>query len=336
MKKKAVSGLIILIILILVVVGVTIYSFNREPAQIEFSISDEIAGLTEQANYNHKLSKQYKGEFIGAVYIEGVISQTNAQYDQHWLMSTIRKLKNNPRNTALAIFINSPGGAVYQADEVYLALMDYRTTGRPVYVYQGAMAASGGYYISCAGNQIYANRNTLTGCIGVIMGNSYDLTGLFEKLGIKSTTIHSGKNKNMMNYNEPFTEEQKAIMQSMCDECYEQFVSIVSNSRNLSYDKACELSDGRLYTAKQALNNDLIDKIDSWENMLRDLSEKLEKPGIKVTTYKKPKKNPTMLELLTGKAHEFATAKAAGTLGLPEKVIDDMNNSGLTPMYLAQ
>ena len=161
-------------------------------------------------------------------------------------MNTIRNLKNNSNNAALAIFINSPGGAVYQADEVYLALNDYKTTGRPIYVYQGPMAASGGYYISCAGDKIYANRNTLTGCIGVIMGSSYDLTGLFDKIGIKSETIHSGKNKNMFNYNEPVTDEQRAIMQAMCDECYDQFVSIVAKNRGIQYNTCCKISDDRL------------------------------------------------------------------------------------------
>ena len=84
----------------------------------------------------------------------------------------------------IAVFIDSPGGTVYEADEAYLALQDYKTTGKPVYVYQGKLAASGGYYISCAAKKIYANRNSLTGSIGVISGSSYDLTGLFEKLGI--------------------------------------------------------------------------------------------------------------------------------------------------------
>ena len=252
-------------------------------------------------------------------------------------MNTIKALKENDKNSALAVFINSPGGAVYQADEVYLALQDYRTTGRPVYVYQGSMAASGGYYISCAGNKIYANRNTLTGCIGVIMGESYDLTGLFEKLGIKSTTIHSGANKNMMNYNEPFTDEQKAIMQAMCDECYDQFVSIVAKSRGIQYNTCCKISDGRLYTAKQAIEHRLIDAIDSWDNMLRDLAEnELKKPGIKVVTYKYQRKQ-TLYDMVTGKALELENAKAAAQLGIPAEVMKSMNNENrFTPMYLAQ
>ena len=341
MKRATKSGLIVLILLVLGITGYTVYTVldmnEHEPISISSSGSFRVAEDSE--SYDPAAAKQYKRNFIAALYIEGTITEANQNYNQKWLMSTINSLKNNDKNAALAVFINSPGGAVYQADEVYLALNDYKTTGRPVYVYQGPMAASGGYYISCAGNKIYANRNTLTGCIGVIMGSSYDLTGLFEKIGIKSTTIHSGKNKNMMNFNEPFTEEQQKIMQSMCDECYEQFVSIVAKNRGIQYDTCCIISDGRVYTAKQALELRLIDAIDSWDNMLRDLAEnELKKPGIKVRTFKYEKRPQNLIEVLSGKALELENAKAAAQLGVPVEVMEAMNSkeSKMVPMYLAQ
>lgn len=340
MKNTTKSGIIVLVVLILVVAGYTAYSIKNQNFTFEKSVSTSSDSYRVAENsdaYDPLAAKNYKNEFIAALYIEGTIQEENNSYSQKWLMSTIKGLKENDKNAALAIFINSPGGAVYQADEVYLALQDYRTTGRPIYVYQGSMAASGGYYISCAGNKIYANRNTLTGSIGVIMGSSYDLTGLFDKIGIKSTTIHSGKNKNMMNFNEPFTDEQKAIMQSICDECYDQFVSIVAKSRGLQYFTACDISDGRIYTAKQALELRLIDAIDSWDNMLTELAvNELKKPGIKVNTYKKPKRKQTMFDLISGKALELENAKAAAQLGVPVEVIKSMNDRNMIPMYLAQ
>ena len=338
MTKTTRSGLIVLIIFLIAVGAYTFYSIkgiNQDTTSIGSS-SGTYRVAEDSDSYNAAEAKAYKKEFIAALYIEGVISETNQSYNQKWLKNTISSLKKNDKNVALAIFINSPGGAVYQADEIYLALNDYKTTGRPVYVYQGPLAASGGYYISCAGTRIYANRNTLTGCIGVIMGNSFDLTGLFDKMGIKSETIHSGKNKNMMNYNEPLTDEQRAIMQSMCDECYDQFVSIVAKNRGIQYNTCCKLSDGRLYSAKQALEHRLIDAIDSWDNMLRDLAEnELKKPGIKVETFKYQKKQ-SLYEMLTGKALEIQTAKAAAQLGVPADVIKAMNTEDrFTPMYLA-
>lgn len=334
MKNKFNSGLIVLILLIIFGLGYSTVKVVRPLRQK--AKSTYVASTERTTDYNPQAAKSYKNDYIAALYIEGTIQEENLTYNQNWLMSTIQRLKKDTNNAALAVYINSPGGAVYQADEVYLALQEYKAaTGRPIYVYQGPMAASGGYYISCAANEIYANRNTLTGCIGVLMGTAFDLTGLFEDLGIEATTVHSGRNKNMMNYNEPFNEEQQAIMQSMCDECYEQFVTIVARARHISYGRAEELSDGRTYTAKQALENGLIDKIDSWDHMIEDLSNKIEKPGIRVITYKKEKRRQTMFDLITGRAADFATSVTASKLGIPVKVVEDINNSSMIPMYLA-
>lgn len=336
MKKSFKSGLIVLIVMLLIVAGLSFTSIFvqiKKPGKAVFAKNTTTSKSVYSATPGVKADKEYAREYIGAIYIEGTIEAANSSYNQKWLMNTISRLKEDSKNAGLAVYINSPGGAVYQADEIYHALQDYRTTGRKIYIYQGPMAASGGYYISCAGNKIYANRNTLTGSIGVICGQSMDLTGLFERLGIKSETIHSGKNKNMMNYNEPFTDEQKAIMQSICDECYEQFVSIVSNQRNIPLNKMYEIADGRIYTAKQALNHGLIDSINSWDNMLADFAEELDKPGINVKSFQYERKQ-TMMELMMGKVSDIKKTEAASKLGIPVCVLDDIENNSITPMYL--
>ncbi len=329
MKKNFKTGLIVLIVIIVVILFVSIGSlFQRR----SFS-TPEVSIQTYSSNPSVKVSSSSKKQYIAALYIEGTIEEANNSYNQKWLLETISNLKNDSKNQGLAIYVNSPGGAVYQADEIYLALQDYKTSGKQIYVYQGPMAASGGYYISCAANKIYANRNTLTGCIGVICGQSFDLTGLFENLGIKSETIHSGKNKNMMNYNEPFTDEQREIMQSISNECYEQFVSIVVSQRHISFDEAYKVSDGRLYTANQALNNNLIDKIDSWDGMITDFSSEIEKKGIDVKTFKYQKKQ-TMMEMILSKVEDIKKTENATQLGLPTKVLNDINNFNSYPAYI--
>ena len=335
MNKQDKKGVITLcVIIFVVVVAVTISTIimtrnsdnGYRTATTEVTVSDE----------NEVIDKSsYKKEFIATLYIEGTIEEANSQYNQKWLMDTIKNLKKNNKNVALAIYIDSPGGGVYQADEVYLALQDYKTTGRPIFVYQGPMAASGGYYISCAADQIFANRNTLTGCIGVIFGQSLDITGLLDKVGIKSKTFHSGRNKTMLSPDTPLTEEQEAIMQSMCDECYEQFVSIVANNRDMTYEQAAELSDGRLYTAKQALENGLIDGIDSWENMLTILAEDvLEKPGIKVIEYKKEVEDEFgILDLILSSKTKMHQQETAAKLGIPVSALEYMEFDSY-PAYL--
>ena len=112
----------------------------------------------------------------------------------------------------------------------YLKLKEYKeTTDRPVWDYMAHYAASGGYMVSMAADRIYANPNTVTGSIGVIM-SGYDLTGLYEKLGIRYVSITSGENKD----SSQLTDEQIAIYQTQVDEYYNKFIGIVSEGRSMS------------------------------------------------------------------------------------------------------
>jgi protease-4 len=209
-------------------------------------------------------------EYVAVLNITGVIEEANRSYNQEWLLRTIGLLKDDRKNLGILLFIDSPGGSVYESDDAYLALEDYAASGKPLWAYLGSVAASGGYYIACAADTIAANRNTLTGSIGVISAQSVDLTGLFDQYGVSVTTITAGKNKNMLNFNSPLTEEQRAIMQGIADECYEQFVGIVAESRGLPVDEVKTLADGRVYTASQAQKLRLIDGIASFDQTLND------------------------------------------------------------------
>ena len=128
-----------------------------------------------------------------------------------------------------------------------------------------SMAASGGYYISAPCDKIYANRNTFTGSIGVTMGSYYDVSELLEKYGVKVTTITAGDNKAMGSYTEPMSDEQKAILQSLVDEAYDQFTGIVAEGRKMDIKTVKKLADGRIYSAKQAKENGLIDEIGTFQ-----------------------------------------------------------------------
>lgn len=327
--RKFNTGLTVFIIIIVVALGLTFLAvFN--PFDFSFSKPKFETSITTNGT---TIQKGKSKNYIATVYIEGTIENANYTYNQKWLLETIQKLKNDKNNVAIALFVNSPGGGVYQSDEVYLALQDYKTTGKKVYAYMGSLAASGGYYISCAAEKIYANRNTLTGSIGVISGQTFDLTELFDNMGIKSETIHAGKNKNMGNYNEPFTDEQRAIMQSIADESYDQFVGIVANSRHMTIAEVEELADGRVYTAKQALENGLIDKIDSFDFMMYTLKTETsgEETSVKEYRYEKRKSS---FELLLGSSTKLRESEAAAKLGLPERVVKDMNHSSIYPAYI--
>lgn len=320
MKKDFKTGLIVLFVLILIICGVTVTSFYM-PNNIN---------ITSSSIYKVDYTKNYKGQYVGLVYLTGTIEEKNNEYNQDWILNTISKLKNDKKNLGMVLYIDSPGGSVYQADQVYFALKEYKASGKALEVYMGPLAASGGYYIACAADEIWANRNTLTGSIGVIAGQSFDMTEFLKNLGIKSETIHAGKNKNMMNYNEEFTDEQRQIMQSIADECYEQFCKIVAEERGLTIEKVHELADGRIYSANQAFSNGLIDNIGTLDKAVDNLTTKLEKPGIKVTNYSYESKE-SFISTLMGIINSSNT-KAKGIL--PEEILQDIENSDLYPAYL--
>lgn len=281
MQKSEKKGLIVLVVITILAITIPV-ARNVTASKVSFSGSNTSG---TRANLRPSLKT-----YIAELYITGTIQEKNSEYNQEWLLKTISFLKNDEKNLGIILFIDSPGGTVYHADEAYIALLDYKSTGKKLYAYFGSMAASGGYYIGCAAEKIYANRNSLLGSIGVISAQTIDATSLMEKIGIKSVTVHAGKNKNMLNYNEPATEEQLNIMQALADECYQQFTEIVSLSRKMDIDKVKELADGRIYSAKQGKENGLIDEIATLEEaeLLIKTDFQEEMPIFKSFRYQKP------------------------------------------------
>jgi len=231
-----------------------------------------------------------RGPYIAVMYVEGSITsgQTDSfglpvGYQHGWTLDKIDELAADSNNRGLILFVDSPGGGVYESDELYLKLKEYKeTTDRPVYAAMGSIAASGGYYISTAADKIFANRNTWTGSIGVTIGTIYDITELLEKYGVKTITITAGENKAMGSMVEPLTEEQRAIFQSLVDEAYEQFTGIVSEERGIALDEVKAIADGRIYTAKQAHKIGLIDSIGTFDDALNDMREEYNLWGCEV------------------------------------------------------
>ena len=304
-------------------------SFASKKSSKQGDFLSMLSGKNEDEKWVHESGEGY----IARLYVNGIIQDENKTYNHQWIMDTIGELKEDEDNKALVLFIDSPGGGVYQADEVYLALLDYSTSGKPVYAYMGPLAASGGYYIACGAKYIMANRNTLTGSIGVLAGQFLDATGLMEKAGIKSETIHAGKNKNMGNFNEPVTEEQRQIMQSVADECYEQFVQIVSKSRGMPISSVKKLADGRIYTAKQAKEASLIDAIGSFTDLIAYIKTK-EFLGVDYSVEDfEYEETPSLYDYLTGMASAFKGESIFSAIGLPAHTEAVLSQSVPYPAY---
>jgi len=211
---------------------------------------------------------------FSVIKIEGTIAGDRAfgeaGYDHQGTINYIANLIGNPYDKGILLYMNTPGGTVYHSDELYLALLDYKAkTSRPVYVYMAETCASGGYYISVAADRIYANRITVTGSIGVF-STLLDTSELFDKIGVRTILVDTGEHKGVGTMGVEITPSQAAVMQSMIDEYYDLFVDLISDGRNMDNTTVRGLADGRIYTASQALDLDLIDEICSWEKALLD------------------------------------------------------------------
>lgn len=209
-------------------------------------------------------------DFVGVINIEGEIGASSSNsltsdstYNHDFYLKYIEMMEKSDKNKGILLYVDSPGGAVYESDEMYLKLMEYKEkTKRPIWAYFASQACSGGYYISMAADKIYANRNCWTGSIGVIVSLT-NCKKLYDKLGIKEIDITSGKNKAMGSQGLELTKEQRGILQSLVDEAYDQFVGIVADGRKMDKSAVKKIADGRIYSAKQAKEINLVDEVGS-------------------------------------------------------------------------
>lgn len=270
MEERKVKNKKPIIIFISILVAFIVLAIIIDGVHVNFEDTD-----------NDSVASNYGDEFIAQLNINGEITNDSSSvlssnsYDQTFLLNTIDELIDNDNNKGLLLFVNSPGGGVYATDELYLKIKEYEDeTRRPVYVNIGEMGASGGYYLAAAADKITINRNGITGSIGVRLNTIYDFSGLLEKYDIKHVNIVSGKNKAMGSSVDTMTKEQKKIYQSVVDEAFDQFVGVVADGRNMSEKEVLKLADGRIYTAKQSLDNGLVDQVATLDETIDLMKQK--------------------------------------------------------------
>ncbi len=186
--------------------------------------------------------------------------------------STIKKLRKaaeNPKIKAVLIRINSPGGTVATSQELNQAVTKLKEK-KPVFTSMGDICASGGYYVACATDKIYANPGTLTGSIGVIL-NGMNFKGLADKLGVQPQVVKSGLFKDIASPYRAMTDDERKILQGLIDDSYDQFVNAVATGRKMKVDDVKKIADGRIYSGRQAKKNGLVDELGSYQDALDEL-----------------------------------------------------------------
>ncbi len=189
---------------------------------------------------------------------------------------------------AVIVRINSPGGGVTASDIVYRELMRFKTdTKRAVVALFMDVAASGGYYIAQAADEIVAHPTTLTGSIGVI-ALLPDLKGLLEKIGVEVHTFKSGKNKDLGNIFRHMEEEERRLIQSIVDKMYGQFFEVVRKGRPfIPSERLKVLADGRVFLAEEALKEKLIDRVGYFDDALEAAKRHAGIAEARVVTYER-------------------------------------------------
>jgi protease-4 len=241
------------------------------------------------------------------------------------------KAASDPDVKAVVLRLNSPGGTVVAADIMYHSLQEFkRETKKPVVVCVTAMACSGGYYLACAGDGIIAQPSSVVGNIGTIF-QTYSVSGTLEKIGIKTVTIKSGRFKDIGSPLRDLNEEERDVLEEINQELFEQFVEVVREGRNkIDEQKLQELTDGRVFTAGQAMGEKLVDKIGYLADGIEWAKEMAGIEKAKVVIYHRP-------AAYTPNVYSSAMSNASGLDALINIELPDWLTSGGTQfLYLWQ
>ena len=196
----------------------------------------------------------------------------------------LRQAADDPRVKAAVLYIDSPGGEVTASDMIYSAVRNFREK-KPIVIYMGALAASGGYYVACGGSWLMANETTLTGSIGVIM-QALNYESLMGKVGLQMLTFKSGKFKDMLSGSRQITPEEQEYVQAMVMQTYDRFVGIVARERGLPEEELrTGLADGRVLSGKDAFAGKLVHQLGEVEDAYGKARELGGAPGATVVRY---------------------------------------------------
>lgn len=202
-----------------------------------------------------------------------VVELAGELFDATSFTKNLRVISRNDTVKGVLVHIDSPGGSVAASQEIYAELGKLAEQKR-VYISMAEVAASGAYYIACAGDQIYANPGTITGSIGVLMANA-DLSGLLDLVRVKPRTLKSGELKDAGSPLRPMTEKERVYLQAILDRLHAQFIAAVATDRHLDKHTVRTLADGRIFSGEEAQTLGLIDQIGTFYDALDDLKKSL-------------------------------------------------------------
>ncbi|MGZ8431512.1 MAG: signal peptide peptidase SppA [Candidatus Deferrimicrobiaceae bacterium] len=245
-----------------------------------------------------------RGEKVAVLPISGLITDSEATIEQ------LKKFAKDDSVKAIVVRLNTPGGGVGPSQEIYEEVRKIR--GKKVIVASmGALAASGGYYIACGADMIFANPGTITGSIGVLM-QFVNVKDLIEKIGVKGFVIKSGSFKDTGSPVREMSPEERKLLQNVIDNVHSQFVNAVVEGRKLPREDVLAIADGRILSGEQAKELGLVDVLGNQEDAVAEAGKmaKIEGEPRVVTP---PKKKFSILDLLREEAKSIIDEKLTQT-----------------------
>lgn len=231
---------------------------------------------TEYCEITNVLNPDDSNNNIAILYAVGdIVDQGDGGIVGRTMVPQILKLAEDDDIQGLVLRVNSGGGSAFASEQIWEALEQFKAKGKKLYVSMGHLAASGGYYISCGADCIYADETTLTGSIGIFGVVPCIKNLLRDNLGITQGTVSTNINSDFISLSEPMTISQRNSMQQRINNGYETFVSRCAEGRGISIDSIKAIAEGRVWDGKSALALGLIDKIGGIEMAISDLASEL-------------------------------------------------------------
>jgi protease-4 len=291
-----------------------------------------------------KTKRKINEQKIAVIFAEGNIvdGEQGSDYTiaSQTMVESIRKVANNDKIKAVVLRVNSPGGSAL-ASEVILRELQLLQKKKPLIVSMGDLAASGGYYIACQADSIFAMPNTITGSIGVF-GMMFNISNLLKnKLGVTFDDVKTGPYADFPSGVRPMNEEEKKRMQANVDNVYQVFMGRVAAGRKMNIADVDSIAQGRVWTGTDALRLGLVDAIGDMDRAIQSASAKANLKDYQIVTYPEPvDKFESMMRSLKGSTAASAAIEASVKKELGEdyeyyqqiKDLRNMNNKAMMAM----
>lgn len=287
---------------------------------------DDLRLVTPAQYVTSKPHKSHKTT-IAVLYASGDITESGKDgIASDRLVPEILELAENDDIDGLILRVNSGGGSAFASEQIWEALGEFKEmTGKPFYVSMSDYAASGGYYISCGADKIYAEPVTITGSIG-IFGLIPNIRGLVtDKLGVTTYPISTNPAGAQPDIFVPMTESQRAGMQSYVDRGYELFVKRVAGGRKKTVDQIKAIAEGRVWDGREALRIGLVDKLGGLDTALADMAKELGVESWSVERYPKTEDDVlTALLMMSDRMEQSALERKLGDVAEIYRTIESI------------